>query len=102
MSVNASFEDSTGTIRMEGHIDGTGLSDATDANAGAELVFSVPLRFGASGPTVRAGTGAPAVGGNLGDLYIRTNGDPTASTYLYACTTAGIGGAAVWTALVTA
>ncbi len=98
----AQFEDSSGTIRLSGHIDGFGLTDDTDANAGAEFVFATPFRLGAAGPTVRAGTGAPGVGGNLGDLYIRTDGDCTASTYLYACTTAGIAGAAVWTALVTA
>lgn len=102
MSVPGEFVDASGTVRFEGHIDGTGLGDQTDTNVGALIYVGFPFRFGVAGPIVQSGSGVPAVGGNVGDLYIDATGDPTASTYLYACTVAGAAGAATWTALVTA
>lgn len=102
MSVPGEFVDDSGTIRFEGHIDGTGLADQTDTNNGPLIYFDVPIRLGAAGITINSGSGVPAIGGNVGDLYFDKAGDPTASTYAYACTTAGLAGAAVWTALVTA
>lgn len=39
-------------------------------------------------------------GGNLGDLYINQGGTPGTTTILYQCTTAGVAGVAVWTAIL--
>lgn len=101
MSVPGEFVDESGTIRFEGHITGTGITDATNANVGAVLVFDVPIRLGAAGPIIQAGAGVPGVGGNVGDLYINTAGSVAANTALYGCTVAGAAGAATWVAAVT-
>ena len=49
--------------------------------------------------TMSSGTGAPAIQGALGDLYIRTDTPSTANQRIYVCTTAGAAGAAVWTGI---
>lgn len=81
-----------------------GISGATDANAGSVNLLNQPLKLGNSsgvGPTISGGAGTPTsnnVGGNVGDLYIRT--DPAGdSTYLYRCTVAGTAGNATWAAI---
>jgi hypothetical protein len=48
----------------------------------------------------QGGTGAPAVGGNVGDYYLRDDTPGTASQRLYVCTTAGLPGAATWTGIL--
>ena len=49
-------------------------------------------------PMVAGGSGAPAIGGNAGDLFIRTD-PPDVNHYLYRCTVAGTAGNATWVAL---
>ena len=73
-----------------------GIEYVQDANVGAVNQMGVPLQLGTW--SLQAGSGVPAVGGNVGDLYVRTNpaGD---STYLYRCTVAGAAGAATWVAI---
>lgn len=79
-----------------------GADAVQDANAGATNMFAAPVKLstasGVGGAILNSGAGAPAVGGNVGDLYINTSaaGD---STYFYRCTTAGAAGAAVWSAI---
>lgn len=59
---------------------------------------SGPLKLEHSGVILQSGAGVPARGGNVGDLYIRT--DPSdVNSYLYRCTVAGIAGAATWVPL---
>lgn len=58
------------------------------------------------GAAVLGDSGDPngVYGGYVGDLFIRTDGNPDAGTYLYVCTSAGPAsgmGAAVWSALST-
>lgn len=101
MSVPGEFVDDAGTIRFEGHIQGTGITDATNTNVGPVLVLATPVRIGAAGPIIQAGAGVPGVGGNVGDLYINTAGSVAANTALYGCTVAGGAGAATWVAAVT-
>ena len=78
-----------------------GVDNVQDTNAGAVNGVSSPIKLntvaGAAGAILNSGTGVPAVGGNIGDLYLRTDG--AESTYFYRCTTAGVAGAAVWTAM---
>lgn len=73
-----------------------GVEKVQDANQGPVNQFAEPVQVGAC--IIWSGTGAPAIGGNVGDLYIRTNpaGD---STYFYRCTVAGAAGAATWAAV---
>lgn len=73
-----------------------GIDFVQDANAGAVNQLNNPLQIGTW--TLSAGTNAPTIGGNVGDLYVRQNpaGD---STYLYRCTTAGTAGNAIWAAV---
>ncbi len=79
-----------------------GFDAVNDTNAGAVNQVGSPIKLatnvGATGAILNSGVGVPAIGGNVGDLYIRTNpaGD---STYFYRCTTAGVAGAAVWSAI---
>lgn len=101
MSVPGEFVDESGTIRFEGHIQGTGITDATNTNVGAVIVLGVPLQLGAGGPIIQQGAGVPGVGGNVGDLYINRTGSVAANTALYGCTVAGAAGAATWVAAVT-
>jgi hypothetical protein len=74
-----------------------------DANAGTVNNFAAPLRLatnaGAAGCILNSGANAPTIGGNVGDLYFRTN-PSGANTLIYQCTTAGAAGAAVWTGKV--
>lgn len=100
MSVPGEFVDEAGVVRFEGHITGTGITDATDTNVGAVLVLAVPIQLGAGGPIIQAGAGVPGVGGNVGDLYVNQTGAPGANTSLYGCTVAGAAGAATWVAFV--
>jgi len=76
------------------------LDIVTDANAGTINNLSSPIRLNtgnAHGAILNSGTGVPAVGGNVGDLYIRIDG--TDATYFYRCTVAGAAGAATWAAI---
>lgn len=78
-----------------------GIDAVTDTNAGAVNMLSSPLKLatnaGAAGAILNSGSGVPAIGGNVGDLYIRTDGAETA--YFYRCTVAGAAGAATWVAM---
>jgi hypothetical protein len=81
-----------------------GLSAVTNANAGAINKTEAPLRVNTNAATyglgaiINSGSGVPVIGGNLNDLWIRT--DAVAETaYFYRCTTAGVAGSAVWTAM---
>lgn len=47
-----------------------------------------------------SGSGAPAIVGVLGDMYLRTDTPGTANQRLYICTTAGAAGVAVWTGIL--
>lgn len=76
-----------------------GVGFDTDTNQGAINVMASPAKIGTC--TIWSGTGAPAIGGNVGDLYIRTNAS-TDATYFYRCTTAGTAGNAVWAAITAA
>ncbi len=100
MSVPGEFVDDSGVIRLEGHITGTGLTDATNTNVGPVLVLAVPIQLGAGGPILQAGSGVPAVGGNVGDIYFNKSGSVAANTAIYGCTVAGAAGAATWVAAV--
>lgn len=73
-----------------------GIDFATDANHGSFNSFASAARIGTC--TLWSGTGAPTIGGAVGDLYIRTDaaGD---STYFYRCTVAGAAGVATWAAV---
>lgn len=47
-----------------------------------------------------SGSGVPAIGGDLGDRYWRTDTPSVANQRLYTCTTAGAPGTAVWTGIL--
>ena len=72
-----------------------GIEFVTDTNQGAVNELASPLKIGTC--ILWAGTGAPGIGGNIGDLYIRTDG--VDNTFFYRCTTAGTAGNAVWAAI---
>lgn len=79
-----------------------GTDPVTDTNVGTGNKFSAPMKLataaGVGGIWLQSGAGVPAVGGNIGDLYIRS--DPAGdSTYLYRCTVAGVAGVATWAAI---
>ena len=73
-----------------------GVETVNDTNAGAVNAVASPLKLntagGATGAILNSGAGVPAIGGNVGDLYLRTDGSET--TYFYRCTVAGAAGAA--------
>jgi hypothetical protein len=73
-----------------------GLDFYTDAQVGTVNNAASPMRI--TGCTITAGAGVPVIGGNLNDLYIRTDAAGE-TTYFYRCTTAGAAGAAVWAAM---
>lgn len=81
------FIDSSGLERFVGTI------SFTDAANQPQEANTTPLRFGTGDPN-------GAQPGAVGDLFIRTDGDPGADTYLYACTVAS-DTAATYVALVT-
>jgi len=76
-----------------------GLDTAQNTNSGAVNVFGSPVQLatnqGATGIVVNSGAGVPAIGGNVGDAYFRTDFSG-ANTWLYQCTVAGAAGAATW------
>lgn len=73
------------------------IAGGTNTNQGAINTTGVPLQLGA-GVIVASGTGAPTIGGNIGDFYIRK--DPASdATYFYRCTVAGTAGNATWAAI---
>ncbi len=79
-----------------------GVDGITDTNVGPSNKLSLPVKIaslsGAGGIFLQSGTGAPtALGGNVGDLYIRADG--TDGTYFYRCTVAGVAGGATWAAI---
>ncbi len=78
-----------------------GLDAIQDTNAGAANKFSLPVKLatvsGATGAILNSGAGVPAVGGNVGDLYINVSGGD--ATYFYRCTVAGAAGVATWAAI---
>lgn len=79
----------------------TGIDGVNDTNAGAINQLALGTRIGGSttaAVVISSGTGAPTIGGNVGDLWIRTT-DGTETTYFYRCTGAGVAGVAVWTAM---
>lgn len=66
-----------------------------NANTGPVLSVGPPLLLGGSvGPAMTGGTGAPSVGGNVGDLFFLQDGG--AGTTIYQCTGAGTAGNATW------
>ncbi len=76
---------------------GSGIDLASDANQGAVNVLAEPLKIGTC--IIWAGSGVPAIGGNLNDLYIRTDAGASETAYFYRCTVAGAAGAATWVAM---
>lgn len=78
-----------------------GIEVVQNTNAGAVNTFAAPVKLntlaGAAGAILNSGSGVPAIGGNVGDLYIRTDGAD--ATYFYRCTVAGAAGAATWAAI---
>lgn len=80
-----------------------GVDVVQDTNQGAVNLMASPLKLqvGAGTPggvIITSGPGVPTIGGNLNDLWVRS--DATLETaYFYRCTTAGVAGAAVWTAM---
>lgn len=72
-----------------------GVDPANDTNQGAVNSFPKPIKVGTC--ILWSGAGVPAIGGNVGDLYIRTDGAET--TYFYRCTVAGAAGVATWAAM---
>ena len=77
-----------------------GVNVASDTNAGAVNRVEAPLKLataaGVGGAILNSGSGAPGIGGNVGDLYVRTDGTHGAVTVLYQCTGAGTAGNATW------
>jgi hypothetical protein len=71
---------------------------ATNANAGLVQQIATGLQLNASAAIVSSGANAPTIGGNVGDLYVRTN-PASDATYLYRCTVAGGSGVATWAAI---
>lgn len=51
------------------------------------------------GVVIKSGTGAPAIAGTLGDLYVRKN-PSGATTTLYRCTATGAAGVATWAGIL--
>ncbi len=51
-------------------------------------------------PIIRYGVGFPVRGGNLNDLYLRSDA-PDQSDWIYQCTAGGVRGIAAWSPLVT-
>ena len=76
-----------------------GLDAVQDTNAGACNQFSSPIKFstaaGVGGAIVNSGSGVPTIGGNVGDLYFRTDFSG-ANTLIYVCSVAGAAGLATW------
>ena len=83
--------DGTGTVDVN-------LSRATSANAGPVLdLNNGGLRLQGRCKQF-SGTGAPTIGGDVGDLYWNQAGG--AGTTLYRCTVAGAAGAATWAGIL--
>lgn len=78
-----------------------GLDSLNDTNQGAvnNLASPLKLQVGSGGGVIlTSGPGVPTIGGNLNDLWIRSDASGE-TAYFYRCTTAGVAGAAVWTAM---
>jgi len=77
-----------------------GVVVVEDTNAGASNKVNAPLKLataaGVGGAILNSGSGAPGIGGNVGDLYVRTDGTHGAVTVIYQCTGAGTAGNATW------
>ena len=72
-----------------------------DANVGYSTTFSTGIGIHAAtvtagAVTLSSGNGAPTIGGNVGDMYIRKDGGD--GSWIYRCTVAGAAGAATWVA----
>jgi hypothetical protein len=80
----------------EGVLSGNGMSlkvgSAASGGRPKRAFVGGSLQISPNGSTITSGAGIPAISGELGDIYIRTDGSP----YLYFCTTAGVAGVAVW------
>ncbi len=72
-----------------------GQTVSLSKNVGGASGNTNPIKIG--GVTLTTGTGVPAIAGVLGDRFWRTDG--AAGTSDYVCTTAGVAGSAVWTAI---
>lgn len=72
------------------------------SNMAAPVDASLQVRVsgGAGGVAEYTGSGAPTIGGALGDRYRRTGTPSTSNQREYICTTAGAAGAAVWTGIL--
>lgn len=67
------------------------------ANRGHQSALTGPIAIGTAA-AISSGTGAPVTGGEVGDIYIRTDGG--ALSTIYRCTTAGTAGNAVWAGIL--
>ena len=79
---------------------GTGLAfkvGAKDTNAGTIVQAGNGIKVSGAA-IISSGANAPAIGGNVGDLFIRTN-PASDATYFYRCTVAGTAGNATWAAI---
>jgi hypothetical protein len=77
-------------------IAGQGIPGAGNANG--------PLLFydgvGTQRASLASGTGSPAISGNVGDFYLRTDTPATALQRIYICTVTGAAGAATWVGII--
>jgi hypothetical protein len=76
-----------------------GIDVVQDTNAGAVNKVASPLKLasaaGVGGAILNSGSGVPAIGGNVGDVFFRTD-FAGANTVVYFCTVAGTAGNATW------
>jgi hypothetical protein len=71
-----------------------------DTNHGSVNRSRGPISLSGGAAALLAGTGAPTLGGNVGDLYVRTDG-ANGTLILYRCTVAGTAGNATWVPVLT-
>jgi len=76
-------------------VQGTTVVQAITSTGGHRLGSTAGL-----GAAHYSGSGTPTIAGALGDLYFRSDTPGTANQRIYACTTAGAAGAAVWAAIL--
>lgn len=79
-----------------------------DAMAGYFAKFTIPVQLsggstggggGTAGAIISSEPGVPSLGGNVGDIYVRSTDAPSVAALIYRCTVAGIAGAATWVSL---
>jgi hypothetical protein len=105
MGILAKQSDNTFALNLfgGGQALNVGKLDANSGNRDYAAETTGAIGFGPASPgrqwacQLSAGSGAPAIGGEVGDLYIRIDG--TETTYFYRCTVAGAAGVATWAAM---